>query len=66
MTEYSYRKGYLAGEKRCIHCGADLRHGPETGPFRAKVARVAGTLNRIQARLSKTRPATLHVLLDKK
>jgi len=26
MTEYKYRKGYLAGDKRCVLCGADTDH----------------------------------------
>ncbi len=26
MTDYRYRKGYLAGEKRCILCGAGPDH----------------------------------------
>ena len=43
MTDYKYRKGYLAGDKRCLSCGAaegSLRLLNPKGEYRGGVERI--------------------------
>jgi hypothetical protein len=43
MTNYEYRKGYLAGDKHCLSCGAEkdsLRLLNPKGEYRGGVERI--------------------------
>ncbi len=50
----------------CTVCGAEMLGPPPAGALRRRAGELGQAMNRVMERFSRRRPATLHVLLDKR